>query len=388
MHPDNFSKNAPGKLVKTTADGESGWAFVPDPLPPALDYDAELVNAIAEARGAVGELAGLGRTLHNPHLLVRPFIRREAVASSRIEGTRSDIADLYAYEARRPKDRSQSDADVREVYNYVHALEYGIERRSSLPISLRLIREIHERLMEGARGGQRRPGEFRQTQAWIGSPDSTALDATYVRPPVPEMISCMGSLEKYIHADSPENRLVQMALIHYQFEAIHPFWDGNGRVGRLFLSLLTVHWDLLPHPLLYLSAAIEERRSDYYDLLLRVSTRGEWKAWLAFFLDRVSAGCHDALQSAKMLQDLRTEWRERVQATTSSARVLSLVDHLFEQPILTVPEAAEVMGITYPPAQKNLEKLENLGIVAQIEFAAGGRPRFYGAPEILDLLGM
>jgi Fic family protein len=248
-------------------------------LPSHIEFDRALVSALSDADRALGELAGLGRTLPNPNLLIRPFIRREAVLSSRIEGTQADAADLYAYEAKQlalPLSSSAaSDTDVREVFNYVRALEYGLERLSTLPVSLRLIREVHDVLMKGVRGEFATPGEFRRTQNWIVWPGCTLKDATYV-PPVAEMREALGDLEKYLYADDPLPPLIRLALIHYQFEAIQPFIDGNGRIGRLLISLLLINWNLQPVPLLYLSAYFERQRDAYYDHLLAVSERGNW----------------------------------------------------------------------------------------------------------------
>jgi Fic family protein len=217
-----------------------------------------LTRTLTDAVQALSELAGIGRAISNPHLLINPFIRREAVLSSRIEGTQADIADLYAYQvgqlplANMP---SPPEADVKEVHNYVQALEYGLKRLETLPMSLRLIRELHARLMEGVRGEYATPGEFRRSQNWIGPANSNLNEAPFVPPPVPQMHEALNSLEEYLHRhDVTYPPLVRLAFVHYQFEAIHPFIDGNGRVGRLLISLLLVEWKLLPLPLLYLSA--------------------------------------------------------------------------------------------------------------------------------------
>jgi Fic family protein len=278
-------------------------------------------------RAGQGELAGLGRALPNPHLLIAPLVRREAVLSSRIEGTQTDLADLYAYEAGqlalpglRP---APPESDVREVLNYVRALEFGLERVHSLPVSLRLARELHARLMEGVRGGRATPGEFRRSQNWIGPPGCTLNEADYVPPPVAEMHEALDALEKYLHAQGDYPPLVRLAFIHYQFEAIHPFLDGNGRMGRLLLSLLLVNWDLLPLPLLYLSAYFERYRSGYYDLLMAVSQRGDWREWALFFLRGVAEQARDAITRIKGLQDLQIAWRERLTQARLDAAVAS-----------------------------------------------------------------
>jgi len=253
VNPDRFKDNPSGRVIKIGQGDAAYWAFEPNPLPPSLGFDAKLVMVLSETDRALGELAGLGRALPNPHLLINPFIRREAVLSSRIEGTQADLADLYAFEARQlalPGLKSApSEADVREVLNYVRALEDGLERVKSLPVSLRLLRELHARLMEGVRGEKATPGEFRHSQNWIGRPNCTLSDADFVPPPVEAMNAALNVFEKYLHLQDETPPLVRLAFIHYQFEAIHPFLDGNGRIGRLLLTLLLVHWNLLPLPL-------------------------------------------------------------------------------------------------------------------------------------------
>jgi Fic family protein len=385
MDIEQFRKSPSGRLVRSGTGREAYWSFVPNPLPPELEYDQSLAALLADASAALGRLAGLGRTLVNPHILVRPFLRREAVASSRIEGTLSDVADLYAYEAgqRRAASDGASEADVREVLNYVHALEYGLARLSDLPVSLRLLREIHARLLAGVRGSQAAPGRFRRVPNWIGG--ASPAEATYVPPPVPEMQECLRALERYLHEEPSDPELIRLALIHYQFEAIHPFVDGNGRIGRLMISLLIVHWGLLPLPLLYLSPFFERYRQEYYDLLLEVSTTGAWDNWVRFFLRGVSEECEDATRRAGRLQDLRDTWRHQFERTRSSARLLRLIDSLFERPILTVRDAATTLDVTYRPAQKNVDKLVEAGILYEVPDTSN--PRLFVAQDILGIAG-
>lgn len=339
-------------------------AFVPSDLPPAIEYSGRLLALLSEADRALGELNGLGRMLPNPGLLINPFVRKEAVLSSKIEGTRATITELYAREAdQRAMTRPTSEVD--EVLNYVRALDYGLERIESLPISLRLMRELHERLMSGVRGEEMRPGEFRTSQNWIGPPGSVINDASYVPPPPGEMNESLGRLEMYLHADDPRNPpLVRLALIHVQFEMVHPFLDGNGRVGRLLITLLLMHWKLLTLPLLYLSAFFERRRDEYYRRLAGVSQNGEWEEWTAYFLEGVRDESRDAADRAKRLQDLQQDWRDRVSRAGSSALTLRVVDHLFEAPIVNVPGIQALLGgVTYPTAKKHVEKLRRAGIL-------------------------
>lgn len=347
-----------------------------------------LVLVLAEAERSLGELAGLGRNMPNPHLLVGPFVRREAVLSSRIEGTETDIADLYGYEAGQLPlpglgQREPSESDAHEVLNYVRALEYGLERLDTLPVSLRLIRELHERLMESVRGERATPGEFRTSQNWIGRPGCTLNEADFVPPPPNEMRTALDGFEKYLHGQDNQPKPVRLAFIHYQFEAIHPFLDGNGRIGRLLLSLLLVHWQLLPLPLLYLSAFFEQHRNEYYDLLMAVSERGEWDEWVEFFLRGVADQSRDAINRAKQLQDLQLHWRERL-AGVRSTLPLRLADHLFESPVLTIPQAQDVLGVTYHSARRAVEKLVTVGVLRPRGELSGARS--FVAAEVLDAI--
>jgi Fic family protein len=371
MNLDLFSRSPSGRLIKVGPAEAAYWAFVPNPLPPALELDLSLVKALSAADRALGELAGLGRNMPNPHLLIQPFIRREAVLSSRIEGTQADIADLYAFEAGQPLApgaRSQRlESDVREVLNYVRALEYGLERIKELPLSLRLLREVHERLMAGERGAHLTPGEFRRTQNWIGGLGVGLQDAAYVPPPVEEMKQALADLESYLHSDLAYPPLLQLGMIHYQFEAIHPFLDGNGRVGRLLITLLLVHWDLLPLPLLYLSAYFERNRQQYYDGLLAVSTSGDWNGWLRYFLSGVTEQAQDAVARARELQDLMAEWQavlRRQDATTVMFHVTRL---LLERPIVTAQDVMDRCAVSHQTAMRALQRLEALGIVQRMD---------------------
>ncbi|MBI3127752.1 MAG: Fic family protein [Candidatus Tectomicrobia bacterium] len=375
MNPEDFRQGAPGRLVKTL---DGAWAFVPAPLPPKIDLSLELMTAVGEARGALGELAGVGRSLPNPHLLIQPFSRKEAEASSRIEGTETDLGELFVHEvdpARRPER-----ADIRrEVLNYVRALEAGLS--SDLPVSLRLVKEMHSVLMEGVRGQNKAPGDFRRVQNRIGG--TSNLDAKYVPPPVPEMESCISDWEKFLHAESSLSPLMRLAMIHYQFEAIHPFVDGNGRIGRLLLPLLLCRWQILPLPLLYLSAYFERHRSQYYDLLSAVSQRGEWPGWLKFFLHAVEVQAKDAARRAKKLMDKKEEYRQRAQIKGSTT-ALRLVDELIAQPACHTKKAMEKLDITMPTALRAIDTLERAGILREI--TGRQKNRVWVATEILEIL--
>lgn len=361
--------------------GTGGYsAFVPDPLPPELAWTPELVRALSDADRLIGRLAGEGGRLPNPHLLMRPFVRREAVLSSRIEGTQATLGELLAAEAGAVVERSPE--DLQEVGNYVVALEYGVKRLKALPLSLRLIRELHEKLMKGVRGNHATPGEFRRSQNWIGPPGCTLNNAMYVPPPPTELMNCLGDWEKFLH-ESTLPPLIQAALGHYQFEAIHPFLDGNGRVGRLFITLFLVERSILPTPLLYLSAFFEATRRDYYGRLRGVSERGEWEAWLSYFLYGVARQSEDALGRAERINSLLDGWRKALAGVSSKVGVM-LLDMLVANPFLTIKKAAERLEVAFTTAQRGIENLQKLSVVTEVSQAK--RDRVYCAKAILDIL--
>ncbi|MDL1895126.1 Fic family protein [Anaerolineae bacterium CFX7] len=388
MNPDLFKDSPSGRVIQVGQGEIAYWSFVPNPLPPMLAFDSALIRLLSDADRALGELAGLGRALPNPHLLINPFIRREAVLSSRIEGTQTDLAELYAFEvgqlALPGLKPTSAHADAQEVLNYVRALEYSLARVSELPVSLRLIREAHERLMQGVRGKQATPGEFRRTQNWIGAPGCTLNDATYVPPPVAEMSAALDAFEKYLHSEDDLPPLVRLALIHYQFEALHPFIDGNGRIGRLLISLLLVHWDLLPLPLLYLSAFLEKYRQMYYDLLMAVSARGAWREWVSFFLRGVAEQARDAVVRAKQLQDLQSVWRDKYQRARGAGLLLAIVDELFNVPILVPRRVAQKFRVSHQSVMQVVRRLEHDKILTEI--TGKQRNRLFVAPDVIQIL--
>ena len=355
-------------------------AYVPEPLPPPIEWNAGLVAALSAADRAVGRLAGEGRRLANPHLLIRPFVRREAVLSSRIEGTQATLGELLAAEAGVAVERSP--ADLREVANYVVALEYGVERVRDLPLSLRLIRELHEKLMHGVRGGQATPGEFRRSQNWIGPAGCTLADATFVPPPPDQLMGCLGAWERFLHDDALPP-LVHAALAHSQFEAIHPFLDGNGRVGRLLITLLLIAKGVLPSPILYLSAFFEATREEYYARLLGVTERGEWAEWLIYFLRGAAGQAEDALDRIQRIDDLLKVWREKL--AKSPSPLPQRASELFaENPYWTVNRLAARLGVAFTTAQRAIDRLESAGVVAREGEAK--RNRVYCARAILGIL--
>lgn len=367
----------PGRQIKTP-QGYS--AFVPDPLPPALDWSRELVHALSDADRAVGRLAGEGRRLPNPHVLMRPFVAREAVLSSRIEGTVATLGELLAAEAGAIVDRSPE--DLREVANYVVALEHGLERLPTIGLSVQLVKEVHLHLMRGVRGGHAHPGGIRDIQNWIGLPGSTPHTAVYVPPPPSHVPALVRGLAAFLQ-DRSLPPLVQIALAHYQFEAIHPFLDGNGRVGRLLVTLFLVERAVLPTPLLYLSAFFEATRSDYYARLRGVSAEGDWASWLHYFFNGVARQSEDALDRASRIQDKLSEWERAVRGASSEAptRVLDL---LAGNPFVTARGISERLTVARSTAARAIEALVGLGILTQVD--ARQRDRAYCANDLLAIL--
>lgn len=357
MNPDHYQAPEAGRIVRTP---QGHAAFVPAPLPPRLEFDLPLALALSRADAALSELSGLGRVLPNPHLLIAPYLRREAVLSSRIEGTQASLADLLAQEAGQPP-HAPAD-DVLEVRNYVTALEYGIGRLAELPLSLRLVRELHARLMDGVRGERATSGEFRRSQNWIGPPGSTAHTATYVPPPVPEMAEALGEWERFLHRRGELPDLVQCALMHEHFEAIHPFLDGNGRIGRLLITLFLIERERLAQPLLYLSEYIERNRRAYYDGLQRIRTHGDWRGWLLYFLDGVAWSARRAARQAGELMDLRESMRR---AVADSPKAHALVDALFINPNINAARIKQLLGVSDPTARSALAELEAAGLIVE-----------------------
>lgn len=355
-------------------------AFVPNPLPPPIEWEAGLAAALSRADIAIGRLAGEGRRLPNPHIIIRPFVRREAVLSSRIEGTQATLGELLAAEAGAAVNRSPD--DLREVANYVAALEYGLTRVADLPLSLRLVRELHARLMRDARGGVSSAGQFRDSQNWIGPPGCTLHDATFVPPPPDHLMECLGSWEEFLH-DETLPPLVHAALIHSQFEAIHPFLDGNGRVGRLLITLLLISRGVLPSPLLYLSAFFEATRSEYYARLLAVTERGEWEEWLGYFLGGVTGQAEDVLDRIQRIDSLLAEWRGRLSKYSSRSPERAL-DLFVENPFWTVGRLARRLDVAFTTAQRAVDHLEAEGIATLAGEAK--RNRIYCARAILGIL--
>ena len=372
-----------GKFVETSVAGERVRAFVPPPLPPVPPIDlSNLLTRLSAAERAVGRLDGVSVLLPNKELFLYMYVRKEAVLSSQIEGTQSTLSDLLRFEteavAGAPLD------DIREVSNYVDAMMYGLDRMATLPISLRLIREMHGRLLDGGRGATQKPGEFRSSQNWIGG--TRPGNAMFVPPPPNEVMNCLGDWERFLHSDAQDiPPLIKAGLLHVQFETIHPFLDGNGRLGRLLITLFLCAEGVLRQPLLYLSLYLKTHRADYYRLLQEVRERGAWEAWLEFFLDGMAETANQAFETANRIATLLARDRERIVAEADrTGSVLQVHDLLRTRPFLTAAAAVEQSGLTMPTVNAALAQLQSLGLVEEITGRKRGRVFAYSA--YLDIL--
>jgi Fic family protein len=398
MRREQFGQTAAGRIVPITgferrmvggvpqSVAVQALSFVPDALPPRqLDRDVfvgKLADELLHAERGIALLEGTVSTLPNPELLSRPFRMREAKLSSKIENTIASVEEIALHEVVRSRQRDE----VREVHNYLRALTHGLG--SELPMCARLIREMHGILMDGVRGDEKRPGEFRATPVYIGDERGGFAGARFVTPPPgAELDSCVRDFEAYLNLGArrpgavryPD--LLELAFMHYQFESIHPFNDGNGRLGRLLIPISFCRLGLLTRPTLYLSAYFEEHRQRYYDLLLRVSTKGDWEAWARFFCQAVASQSRDAVRRARRLQELRREYVQRVTKKRASVLTVRLIDMLFDQPALRSANVQEALGVSSPSAQKHINILESQGVL--FEHTGGNYGRVYVARGII-----
>lgn len=362
----------------------SGYkSFIPNPLPPnpPIEIDSEMLKLLSEANRAIGRLDGSTETLPNPDLFVAMYVKKEAVLSSQIEGTQASLTDVLEFES---KDLSHAiPEDIGEVVSYVEAINYGLERLKSLPLSLRLIREIHSVLMKNSRGQNRTPGEFRRTQNWIGPAGSTLNTAAFVPPPVPEMLEAMGELEKYIH-DDKETLLIKCGLVHSQFETIHPFLDGNGRMGRLLITLLLCEQKVLSKPLLYISHYFKANRLEYYDRLMAIRNKGDWEGWLKFFLRGVILVANQAVKTSRKIVDLQASHRQLVSERIVSANSYNFLENLFHRPVVTANDIAETLQISYPTANRLITQFCDINILE--EKSGKNRNRVFAYVPYLEIL--
>jgi Fic family protein len=368
----------------------SGYrAFLPATLPPvpSVRIDGEIQSLLSRADRALGRLDGSIQTLPNPDLFVFMYVRKEAVLSSQIEGTQSSLQDLLAAEAHilspdRPK-------DVEEVVNYVTAMNYGLERLRELPISVRLIKEIHERLLQGVRGSRLTPGELRTSQNWIGPGGCTLHEATFVPPPPHEVPAALGALETFLHAESNLPQLLQIGLAHAQFETIHPFLDGNGRIGRLLITFLLCQRDILRKPVLYLSHFFKQHRTEYYEHLQAIRDHGAWEEWLGFFLRGIANVSLEATETARRILALREEHRAAV--TTHLGRAAGnghrVLESLYQRPIVSVAEVQNLTGTTYTAANNLVARLASPEVAILQEATGYKRNRVFRYAPYIAIFG-
>ncbi len=375
-------KTRAGRYIRQVGDYS---AFVPASLPPdpPINMDQPLWSLLSKADRSLARLDGAAETLPNPDLFVYMYVRKEAVLSSQIEGTQASLDDLLEFEARPLK--SSRSPDVREVANYVAAMNHGLQRLATLPVSLRLIREIHSKLLAGTRGSERVVGEFRRLQNWIGTPGCTLSEARFVPPPVQEMLPALNDFEKFCHLRGTMPDLIQVGLIHAQFETIHPFGDGNGRVGRLLATLLLCEREILTRPLLYLSIFFKRHREEYYHRLQAIRDEGQWEEWLTFFLQGVAEVAADATTTARRVLNLRDEHRDIIhnQNRRRSAKALRLLDKLFMEPFVDVNRVGKICDVSYSNANDLVSELSRLGILREI--TGRSRNRMFRYQAYLDL---
>ncbi|MFP4133262.1 MAG: Fic family protein [Halothece sp.] len=360
-------------------------AFIPAPLPPEppITIDQELWQLLSQADRALGRLDGSTDALPNPDLFVFMYVRKEAVLSSQIEGTQASLMDVLEFESK----ASEPDNlwDVEEVINYVAAVNYGLDRLRTLPVSLRLIQEIHERLMKGVRGSQRNPGEFRNSQNWIGGEGSNIRNAFYIPPPPHEMKQALYNLEKFLHDSTPLPALIKIGVAHAQFETIHPFLDGNGRTGRLLITFLLCEQDILKRPLLYISYYLKKHRTEYYDCLQAVRDDGNWERWLKFFLRGVFEVAQEASQTARQIVDLKEKHRQLLldKMNRRSGNAINLLEMLYFKPIVSVENVQEIIELSYPNANQLVKDLCDLELLEEI--TGQKRNRIFAYKPFLDV---
>lgn len=359
------------------------FAFTPKPLPPPLNFDQKLALAISKAERTVGKLSGVGLQLLNANLLIMPYLRKEALSSSRIEGTRMSLSDFLLSEA---KGSEEQIPDALEVGNYIRAVNFGLEKIKDAPIDLELIKEIHSILMQEVRGKDRSPGQYRQVQNWIGPPNCKVQDANFVPPGPQEIISLMESMINYLNQDDGMPLLIKCALMHYQFETIHPFSDGNGRIGRALITLYLCKKKIIIKPMLYISGYFEAHKREYSSLLLKTNKDGKFEEWIFFFLDALMIQSEDALQRAIKIQDLREEYRKKTQCQSQSNNLLKLIDELFKNPYIKITTVGALLGVTYPTAKRLVETLVTLNILKHVN--SSQRNKIYFAHEIFDIINI
>lgn len=352
--------------------GRHGYvAYFPAPIPRSIELPAGTIRLLADAEAALGTLSGVGQLVPNPYLLIRPYLLREALSSTRIEGTQASLVDVLEIEAT----GEAPNADVEEVLSYIDALEWGLAQIERLPLGVRLIREIHRRLMAGVRGRERMPGEFRTSQNWVGAADSTIETARFVPPPPEELPDLLADWERFAHEDVDLPLLVQNALLHCQFETLHPFLDGNGRLGRLLIVFMLVERGRLSAPLLYVSSHLERDRERYYEALQAVREAGDPIPWIELFLEAVRSQAADAVVRARRIVELRERYR-RAASEIPSSNGMALVDLVCEHPIVSSRPVEDRLKVTRPTALKLLRQLEGAGVLSEVDHGPRGQRRY------------
>jgi len=377
-----MEKTRAGRVINQK---EGYRAFIPNNLPPKppLDIDSDTIEMLSRADTAIGRLSGISEALPNPDLFVAMYVRKEAVLSSQIEGTEASLEDVLECESEnRPKTLPN---DVAEVVNYVKAMNYGLKRIEELPLSLRLIRELHAQLMCGVRGGEKTPGEFRNSQNWVGPKGCTLMNARYIPPPLHEMMQSMGDLEKYMHSKLRYPLLIECGLIHFQFETIHPFLDGNGRIGRLLITFFLCHKNILKKPLLYLSHYFKHNRAEYYDQLMKAREEGDFESWTKFFLKGIIVVAEEACRASRKIIAIKAQDKARLCEThRETSNVVAFHDRLFNRPIVSISDIAMIMNTTFPTASSIGIKMVEAGILNEI--SGKERNRLFAYKAYLDIL--
>ena len=381
MDLERYASTPFGQARRTV--GSHGYvAYFPSPAPRALELPPSTLRLLGEAEASLGRLSGVGQLVANPNLLIRPYLLREALSSTRIEGTQATMVEVFEMDAA----GDAPNADVEEVLNYVEALEWGLSRLEQLPLGTRLLREMHRRLMAGVRGRERAPGEFRTTQNWIGAPGSTIETAQFVPPPPRELPALLTEWERFANEDARLPLLIQNALLHSQFETIHPFLDGNGRLGRLVLVFFLVARRRLTVPLLYLSAYLEGDRQRYYDSLRTIQERGDPVPWIELFLTGVESQASDAVIRAQRIVELRERYQHEA-AALGTANGLGLVELICENPLVTTRLVEERLGVSRPTAIRLLRKLEDRGVLSEGERGTRGQRRYVAREMMAAVAG-
>ncbi|HAJ32289.1 MAG TPA: cell filamentation protein Fic [Candidatus Atribacteria bacterium] len=359
-----MQKNRAGRYIKQLTGYK---AYIPKLLPPAppIKYDGELRNLLSEADRALAKLDGIATVLPNPELFIAMYVKKEALLSSQIEGTQASLEGILRFEAN--LEHSEDINEIKEVVNYIKAMNYGVNRLKNIPLSNKIIKEIHKILIEGTRGTLKTPGEFRKTQNWLGPQGANLSGATFVPPPPDTVINLMSNLEKFIHSKDEVPPLIKISLIHAQFETIHPFLDGNGRVGRLLITFYLFWEKILSHPLLYLSFYLKKNRIEYYDWLMKIRLNGDWEGWLKFFLKGVKEVSEEAANSASKIIILKeTILKKLFDKKVSSIYAVEFLNLLFRKPIITSQELIKELGTSKETANQIIKKFEDIEILKEI----------------------